>query len=240
MKTLLRVIAFIVLVALGVVPAWAADPPPLPGPGVTVLHLTARAERMLARDRLSATLTVEVTAASPQQVQAEINKRMTAALARVHQVASVKPETGGYSVYQDRQPNQPVQWHGRQTLILASDNSSELLSLVGDLQQQGLSTGGLSYDLSPVTARKAEDELTAQALKELRERAEKVASGLGLSVQQIRDVTVGNVETNGPRPPVPMGVMRAQAAAAPPVAEAGDTTVAVTVDANFWLLSRGQ
>lgn len=227
------------LLALGAASACAAEPEAaLPGPGVTVLHLAQRAERTLPRDRLRAVLSVDATTGTPQQVQAEVNRRMSAALARVHQVASVKSETGGYSVYQEHPPNQPAHWRGRQTLTLLGEKPTDLLDLVGDLQQQGLATGGLSFELTPEAARHAEDALTEEALGDLRRRAERVAQGLGLAVQQIRDVTVGNVE-GGPRPPIPMAMMRAGAAAAPPpVAEAGEATVAVTVEANFWLGSR--
>jgi len=215
--------------------AAASDQPALPGPEITVVHLTAHAERLLPRDRLQATLAVEVTGTSPQQVQAEINKRMDAALARVHQVAAVKPQTGGYSVYEQREANKPVVWHGNQSLNLWSDTPSALLELVGTLQQQGLVTSGLGYVLSPEALRKAEDALTTEALTQLRGRADRVAADLGMTVQQLRDVTVGNAQTEG-RPPVVMMRMAAAAAPAPPPsAEPGDATVSVSVEATVWL-----
>ena len=61
-----------------------------------------------------------------------------------------------------------------------------------------------------------------------------------MTVQQIRDVTVGNAE-GGARPPMPVFAMRAAAAAAPPpVAEPGDAEVSVTVQAEVWLAPKGQ
>ena len=60
------------------------------------------------------------------------------------------------------------------------------------------------------------------------------------SVQQIRDVTVGNAE-GGARPPMPMAMMRAAGVAAPPpVAEPGDAEVSVTIQAEVWLAPKGQ
>jgi predicted secreted protein len=215
--------------------AMAADAPSTPGSDVTVVHLTARAEQLLPRDRLQASLAVEVTGASPQQVQADINKRMGAALARAGAVASVKPQTGGYNVYQTREPNKPVAWHGSQSLMLSSDAPPALLDLVGALQQQGLVTSSLAYDLSPDSLRKAEDALTAEALSTLRQRADRVAGDLAMNVQQLRDVVVGNAQTEG-RPPIAMRMMAGAAAApAPPVAEPGDATVSVSVEATVWL-----
>lgn len=219
-------------------PAIAADTALAPGPDLTVVHLTARAEQLLPRDRLQASLAVEVAGATPQQVQADINKRMEAALARVRAVAAVKPQTGGYNVYQQREPNKPAAWHGSQSLMLSSDAPLALLDLVGALQQQGLVTSGLTYELSPEMLRKAEDALTAEALGSLRQRADRVAADLGMSVQQLRDVVVGNAQADG-RPPIAMRMMAGPAAAPmPPAAEPGDATVSVNVEATAWLVRK--
>lgn len=210
-------------------------------PGVTVIHLTEKAERMMARDHLRAGLAVEATGPAAAAVQAEINRRMEAALAKSKSVASVKAETGGYSVYPERSSGKPTVWHGLQTLNLQSDAAADLLQLVGDLQSQGLNTQGLTFEVKAETLRKAEDGLTADALAQLRARAEKVAADLHMTVQQIRDITVGNAE-GGTRPPVPM-MMRAagvSSSAAPPVAEPGDADVSVSVQAEVWLSAKGQ
>jgi predicted secreted protein len=111
---------------------------------------------------------------------------------------------------------------------------------VGDLQQQGLATQGLTFEVKEETLRKAEDGLTADALAALRRRADTIAGNLGMTVQQIRDVVVGNAEGGG-RPPMPM-IMRAAAAAPapPPVAEPGDAQGSVTVQAEVWISPKGQ
>ena len=226
------------LALLTSVPAIAAD---TSAPtGVTVIRLTEKAERMMARDHLRAGLAVEATGPAAAAVQAEINRRMEAALAKAKSVSSVKAETGGYSVYPTHDPGKPIVWHGLQTLNLQSDAAADLLQLVGDLQGQGLNTQGLTFEVKDETLRKAEDGLTADALAQLKKRAETVAADLGMTVQQIRDITVGNAE-GGARPPIPMAMMRATAASAPtPIAEPGDAAVSVTVQAEVWLASKGQ
>jgi uncharacterized protein len=229
--------AIAALTLLAPTPALAADISA--PPGVTVIHLTERAERLMARDRLRAGLAVEVTGPVAQQVQAEINRRMEAALAKAKSVSTVKAETGGYSVYPERNPGKPPLWHGQQTLNLSSDAPADLLALVGDLQQQGLATQGLTFEVAQESLRKAEDGLTADALSVLRQRADKVAGDLGMTVQQIRDVSVGNAE-GGARPPMPMMRAAAAAAPAPPVAEPGDAQVSVSVQAEIWLAPKGQ
>ena len=70
-----------------------------------MLHLSESADRAIRRDRLHVQLRVETTAGNPKQVQADINRRMASALAKVKTVAGVKPETGSYAVYEERQQN---------------------------------------------------------------------------------------------------------------------------------------
>ena len=209
---------------------------------VTVIHLSEKADRMMPRDHLRAGLAIEVSGPQAAQVQAEINRRMEAAVAKAKSVSTVKVETGGYSVYPERSPGKPTIWHGAQSLNLQSDAAADLLQLVGDLQQQGLNAQGLTFEVKEDTLRQAEDGLTAAALTQLKARAEKVAADLNMTVQQIRDVTVGNAE-GGARPPMPMFTARAagiSAAAPPAVAEPGDAEVSVTVQAEVWLGPKGQ
>jgi predicted secreted protein len=225
-----------VAASLLAMPALAAPPPPPPADdGLTVLHLSESADRSIRRDRLRVHLRVETTAANAKLVQADINKRMASALGKVKAVAGVKPETGGYSVYEERQQNVPSRWRGSQSLTLLDQDFAELLTLVGDLQNDGLAVSSLAFELSPETARAAQDELTNEALNRLRERAERIAVDLHLSFQRYRDIRVGNVGGDRPVPMRAMAMAADAKQAAPPVGEAGDATVQVSVDADVVL-----
>jgi predicted secreted protein len=218
---------------LSALPAVAAPSPPADD-GLTVLHLSESADRAIRRDRLRVQLRVEATAANPKQVQADINRRMASVLGKVKAVSGVKPETGSYSVYEERQQNVPSRWRGGQSLSLIDHDFAELLALVGDLQNDGLAVASLAFELSPEAARAAQDELTGEALKRLKERSERVAGDLHLVVQRYRDIRVGNV--SGDRPvPIRAMTMATAAPAAPPVGEAGDATVQVSVDVDVLL-----
>jgi predicted secreted protein len=186
---------------------------------------------------LTIQLRAEVTGPDATRVQSEINRRMAAALERARAVPTVRAETRGYWVNQERPHNTPVRWRGQQMLALIGGDAAATLALAGELQQSGLVMSGMNFDLLPETARAAEDELTAEALKRLRERAARVAAAMALNIRNIRDVRVGQV--GGQIPPRPM-MMRADAAGsvAQPVAEAGETTVRVTVDAEVVLVPR--
>jgi len=198
----------------------------------TVLHLSETAERSVMRDLLRIELRVEATGADAQTVQAEINRRMAAALDRARRVQGVRVETGFYNVGEERPQGGPARWRGAQSLILIGKDADSMLKLAGALQSDGLSTSSLGYEVSPETVRGAEEDLTSEALTALGHRAASVAEQLHLSVLRYRDLHVGNAETGGS--PVP----RFAAMAAPaPVAEPGESKIRVTVEAELLLVS---
>jgi uncharacterized protein len=234
--TMTRLAGAIVILALlcPSLPVAAADAPATEG--VTVLHLSAEADRMVPRDRLRAVLRVEGADADPARLQAEINRRMAAAVARAKTVSGVTLATSGYSVFEEMVKDQPLRWHGAAGLTLTAQDAAPLLALVGELQQSGLALSALDYELSPEATRKAEDALTAEALTRLRERASRVADSLGLTVLRIRDLRLGNAAATPPQPrPFMMARASSSSAAPPPVAEPGDATVSLSVDADVEL-----
>jgi predicted secreted protein len=207
-------------------PAFAQDAEPR----MTVLHLNQTAERTIIRDLLRIELRVEETGGDARSVQAEINRRMAAALGRARQVQGVRVETGSYNVSEERPQNAPARWRGSQSLILIGKDADSMLKLAGALQSDGLSTSSLGYGVSPETVRGAEEDLTAEALAALDHRASSIADHMHLTVVRYRDLRVGNAETGGQ--PVPRF---AAMAAAAPVAEPGEAVVRVTIEAELLL-----
>ncbi len=196
----------------------------------TILHLNQIAERNVLRDLLRIDLRVEETGADPLLIQSTINRRMTAALDRAHQVQGVRVETGSYGVGEERAQNAPARWRGTQSLILTSKAADAALKLAGALQSDGLLMSSIGYDVSPETLRGAEEDLTAEALAALDRRAGSIAGLMHLVLLRYRDLHVGNAETGGR----PMPRFAAMAAAAP-VAEPGEATIRVTIEAELLL-----
>ena len=202
---------------------------------LTNLRLVETAQRTVKQDRLRAMLRAEVTGPDARRVQAEINRRMTAALDRAKTVTSIRVETGSYSLYEERQPSGGTTWRGQQSLALIGTEFNDVLALAGELQQGGLVFSGMQFELRPETARAYEDELTSEAIQRLKERGDKVAAGMGLKVVRVRELSVGNVQGDQPRPPIRMRMEAAPASAAPPVAEAGDQIIQISVQAEIVL-----
>ena len=197
---------------------------------VTVLHLSQTAERGVLRDLLRIELRVEETGADPLTIQSAINRRMAAALDHAHHVQGVQVETGSYGVSEERPQSGPSRWRGSQSLILRSNAADAALKLAGALQSDGLLMSSMAYEASPETVRGAEEDLTAEALAALDRRAGSIADRMHLAVLGYRDLHVGNAETAGR--PVPRFAAAAMAA---PVAEPGEATIRVTIEAELLL-----
>ena len=197
---------------------------------MTVLHLTQTAERNATRDLLRIDLRVEETGADPLTIQSSINRHMATALDRAHQVQGVQVETGTYGVGEERPQTGPSRWRGSQSLILRSKAGDAALKLAGALQSDGLLMSSMAYEASPEIVRGAEEDLTAEALAALDRRAASIADRMHLNVLRYRDLHVGNAETGGR--PVPRFAAMAMAA---PVAEPGDATIRVTIEAELLL-----
>ncbi|HXP31821.1 MAG TPA: SIMPL domain-containing protein [Stellaceae bacterium] len=204
----------------------------------TIVSLTERAERRLPRDLLAADLAVTASSSDPRKLQDEINRRMTAALARARSVPNVTLSTTGYTLNEVHPEHAPSHWEGRQALHLESKDQAALLALVGGLQTDGLTIARLSAGVSPAAERAAEDELTAEALKLVAARAEHIAVALDMRVAGYRSLHIGNAAV----PPAPMraflGAAPAPAAVAAPVAEPGEATVSLSVEAEIELVPR--
>ena len=224
------------LLAAGLILFWAASAMAQGAePQTTVLHLSQTAERNVLRDLLRIDLRVEEAGADPLAIQSAINRRMAAALDRAHQVQGVQVETGSYNVGEERPQSGPSRWRGSQSLVLRSRAADPALKLAGTLQTDGLLMSSMAYEASPETVRGAEEDLTSEALAALDRRAASIADRMHLAVLRYRDLRLGNAETEGGRP-VPRFATAAMAA--PPVAEPGEATIRVTIEAELLLVAQ--
>jgi len=198
-----------------------------------ILQLGESAERVVTQDRIRAHLRVELGANDPRTLQGQVNQKMAAALDRARTVAAVKAETQGYYVYEDKTLKRGQRWWGSQSLTLTSFDSAALLALVGQLQEDGLLVGGLGYELAPETRRKIERELVPDAIQRIRETAATVAKSLDLPKVEIVKIRLGESPSAPiPRFGGPVMAMAERAAVAPPVAEPGEATVTVRIEAE--------
>ena len=212
---------------------------PADEPAHTRLALSATASREVEQDTLVGVLSVRAEAQTAAAAQAAVNRRMQAAIAQARTVAAVRAVTGGYRVYQDYDKDgQPRRWIAEQDLRLSAGEAAPLLELVGALQHDGLNVNGLSYQLSDESRRRVEDELTADAIQTLRNRAARVATSMGMQVQAIQSLQVGEVPGEPPIRPMFRASVAEAAPSPPPVALPDLETVSASVSAELVLAPR--
>lgn len=201
----------------------------------TEIHLVQQATRIMAPDRLRAVLRVEVKGNNGRQVQADVNKRMAAALDKAKGNAAVAAQTGAYMVNRDFSGKDKDVWEASQTLTLSSPDFAAVLALAGDLQGSGFLMSGLQFYLAAETLQVVQTELTTAALGALRARAQDVAKDLGMTVGHYKSITVGNAGETSRLLPMAGFAAAAAPAMAPPVAQPGDATVTLMVNADIVL-----
>lgn len=203
----------------------------------TRIVLDEEAVREVEQDTLVAMLTARGESDNPRDAQAAVNEAIQAAISATEGVEDLRRATGGYRVYQryDRD-GEPTGWIAEQDLRLVTGAPAELLDLVGTFQDQGLLLSGLVYELSREAREALEDELTAEALERLRQRAAAIAETLGAGVERIHRLRIGGV---GSPPPVMPRMMEMRAVAedamAPPSALPDRETVRVQVEGEIVL-----
>jgi uncharacterized protein len=201
----------------------------------TVLTLSESAEREIVQDRLTVSLRAEANAATAAAAQAEINRRMEAAVTRAKTVAGVAVQTGGAWAHEERVQGRPVRWRAVATLDLVSSDAASLLALVGGLQETGLAISGMGFDLTREAARAAQDALTEEALARLQVRAARVAAALDRRVAAIAKIRIGETGNAMPQPRLAMRAAAMADASPAPVAEPGRTSVRIDVEAEILL-----
>ena len=194
----------------------------------TMLHLSATGSVLASPDQLVADLVAQVTSPSAAAAQRHVNGMIGDGLKAAQAVAGVDARAIGYSV----SPNDDkrVSWTAQQTLELRGSDGPALLDLAGKLQGQGLAAASLDWQLSPSLRRKAHDDATTAALKELQARAASAAATLGLKIDHLQDVRLDAAEF---QPRRPMGMMAMAARAMPPpqaTAAPEDVTADVSAD----------
>jgi predicted secreted protein len=230
-------IVFVLAALLAALPVAVRADEPQPPAAVTIVHLSERAQRETPRDQLVLLLRAEATAKSARDAQAEVTRRMTAALDDVKKVTAVHADTPSMNIFEARDGDKPTGWRASESLRLRSNDFTAALALLGKLEEQGLLVTTMSFDVSPDALKGVEDALTAEALQRLRARADSVAADMGLAVDHLRSVQVGEAGEAGTRP-WSYAIVRQRNAMPAPVGEAGEAPVEVVVSADVWLVPK--
>ncbi|HUC17681.1 MAG TPA: SIMPL domain-containing protein [Acetobacteraceae bacterium] len=199
------------------------------GAATTILHVSATASVKAMPDELDAELAAEAGAHGPAAAQNAVNAMIGKGLATTRAVSAVTTSTGTYSVWYVTDPH--PEWRAQQSLVLSARDGPALLSLIGQLQAQGLAVTSLGWRLADETLKAASDRAQAIALAMLKGRAEAAAKVLGLHFTGFREVWL--TPRVPPLPIQPMALMAGRVSA--PNAVPAETMVTATVEADVTL-----
>jgi predicted secreted protein len=203
--------------------------------------------REVENDWATARLSAMAEGKDPAAVAAEVNGRMQKALARAKKEKGIEVESGGYvtqPVYEGERPGMSsvgdgdgksriVRWQAWQELRLESADVDRLSKLIGALQEEQLALSGIEFTIKRETREALEDELTVEALRKFRARADLVAKGLAGKAWSLVAVSVGQ---GGAQPRYQsMRADMVMKSAPAPAFEAGKSDLQVTVDGTIEL-----
>lgn len=223
--------------------------PPVPE-GATVLHFSEQGRKTVPQDKVRATIRIEHEADTTREVQDVINKAMKKALAQTKGQKSLKAETGYYNVHRrdrweevspfgSKKRKRITKWFGSQSLTLDGKDAEVLTEVVGKLQDEGFQVSQLTYYLSKEKQESLRDELVAQAIGRIQNRAKAIGQQLNLSEVHFAEISF-DVNHAQPSPVfhgkrMMMAMDTAESAVAAPTVAAGETDVAITVSARVYL-----
>jgi predicted secreted protein len=203
--------------------------------GHVILSISATERREVEQDLLVATLSYTSENRNSRELQDEINTVMAKAVEAAKKVKAVKVNTDSYQVYERTDPRTKERlWHGNQSMTLKSKDSEAILKLAGELQSMKLTMNDLSYTLAPETAIEIQDSLMEDALDQLQTRANRAAKALGKGTAELKEVNVQGQDIPFAKSNFrgAMAMDMAESAMAAPVAEAGESTLTLSVSAR--------
>ncbi|MBK7948469.1 MAG: SIMPL domain-containing protein [Deltaproteobacteria bacterium] len=191
--------------------------------------------REVQNDWATARLSATAEGKEPAQVASEVNGRIERALARAKKEKGIEVESGGYTTQPVYDANRIVRWQAWQEIRLASADVDRLSKLIGVLQEEQLLLSGIEFSVKRETREALQDELTLEALRKFRARADLVTKGMAGGGWSLIALSVGQ---GGGQPYY--RAMRAEAdmamkTAAAPAFEAGKSELSVTVDGTIEL-----
>lgn len=227
---LLRTSAFCALLAVTAV-AGAQDRPEAL---FNLVSLSAQASREVSNDTLLAVMAAEAEGPDAPALADTVNRAMRDALKVAKGYGAVKSSTGTYQTLPVYDKAKVVRWRVRQELRLESRDFAAASELVGKLQP-ALVVVRMNTFVSAEARRAAEQSLVAEAIAAFHERAGVAREANRAKGWRLKDMNIGTADHAG----VPVRALAAPAMlrsdSAPPVVEAGTSTIQVTVNGTVQL-----
>lgn len=146
--------------------------------------------REVENDWLRASVAAQAEDADAAAAADRVNQAMSWALERGRKAGGLELKTTGYQTWPIQEDGRIRRWQASQQLLIEGSDAAAMTRLLGELQSR-LQLVSLEFTLSPERRRAVEQELSVEALKAFRARAELVADTLGASGYEIVRIDLG-------------------------------------------------
>lgn len=239
MKLFARPAATAVLIPLSIVACLVATPvlaaENTPSKKATI-DLAVSASQQAVNDLFTATLMIEDTGATPDDVAKRVSPRINEALRIAKAATGVTAKSGNVSTFPVSTGRGKIEgWRMRSEIIIESRDSTAFASLLGRLQTS-LAVANIAFQPSPEMRTQAENTATLEGIAAFKARAKLVADSFGQTyrIRQLA-VNVGGLEQPHFRAFAAKDAFVASAAAAPMPMEAGTSQVTVSIQGQIEL-----
>ncbi len=197
------------------------------------VSLSVSAGKEIANDRVEAILFAQREGNNPGNLAAEVNQTISQALEKAKRYPTIRIQNQDYSTHPVYRDNRIVAWRVRQAVRLLSDNTPDVATLIGELQQN-LGVSRINFAVSPEKQQEAEKQLTRRAIAQFQERAELISEATGAKGYRLVNMNIGG---HAPMPPGPVRSMALKMEAAPQL-EAGSQRLEIRIDGTIELQAR--
>jgi predicted secreted protein len=235
LKQSVKVIAaFVLLVVAGAGLSQSLPNPPLQN----IVHLAASGVVDVPQDLLSVTLSTLREGSDANAVQSQLKQAVDTALAELkphEKVGAMEVRTGNFSLTPRwGRDGKSTGWQGQAEVALEGGDFARITAAVGNVRT--LTVSQLSFGLGRAQRAKAERDAQDLAIEGFKSRAGEIARGFGFPGFTLREVSVqANEQGGGPRPRMMAMEARSGASASPVPADAGNTSIVVTVTGSIQL-----
>ena len=229
-----RALLLLALSSCATLPIFAAEPAKPVG---TLIDFRVDVQRPVANDLGRASAYVELTGSDPAEVARKVKTVFAEGLAMAKAQPGITVKSGSTHTYPVYSKTGRIieNWRMRSELLLESRDTAVLSTAIGKLQGSQLAIGGINFSPAPETRRKAEDDITLEAIETFNAKAARIAAAFK-KTYKTRQISV-NAGGHFPQPyPVMRGAVMMAADAAPMPVEAGESNITVNVSGQIELL----
>ena len=216
----------LLLLSLSAAAALAAEPAQ---PRYNAVEFQSEAQREVQNDLLNATLYVELNDTNPATLANAINKSVNDALRVAKEHKGVTVRSGNNQTYPVHSRDGKQQgWRARAEIRIDSKDLDAASALIGKLQAK-MQLAHVGFSIAPDTRRAVQDELSVDAIRAFKARADVLRNALaGRSYKILRLNVDGGHQPPQPRFAAARAGMPAESVT-PPSFESGTSMVTVVV-----------